>query len=293
MSYMHIENLYKNQDILLFKECYALEKVYGSSAFISFSKNKIPKIHYFSGGEKHENFLKCFDTIDLEAKIDIINIDEFIIYGEVYGGKCQKMSSTYGPILKFVAFEVKIGDCWLSVPQAERFVRDLGLDFVDYVKIPTTLIALDSERDKPSVQAKKNGILEDKPREGIVIHPLIELHKNNGERIICKHKGKEFQERINQPKPQEVDPSKLEVLSNAQIIADEWVTNVRLEHVLQKLPPDIQIDKIPEIIKSMIEDIEREAKGEILESKEARKAISKKTVELFKQRMEILFRKEQ
>ena len=36
MSYMHIDNLYKNQDILLFKECYALEKIHGTSAGLEF-----------------------------------------------------------------------------------------------------------------------------------------------------------------------------------------------------------------------------------------------------------------
>ena len=29
MSYMDMDNLYKNQDILMFKECYALEKLHG------------------------------------------------------------------------------------------------------------------------------------------------------------------------------------------------------------------------------------------------------------------------
>lgn len=29
MGYMHINNLYKNQEILMFKECFALEKVHG------------------------------------------------------------------------------------------------------------------------------------------------------------------------------------------------------------------------------------------------------------------------
>ena len=32
MAYMHIENLYRNQNILLFKQCYCLEKIHGTSA---------------------------------------------------------------------------------------------------------------------------------------------------------------------------------------------------------------------------------------------------------------------
>ena len=34
MAYQHIDNLYKNQDILKFKECYALEKIHGTSASV-------------------------------------------------------------------------------------------------------------------------------------------------------------------------------------------------------------------------------------------------------------------
>src|SRR5690348_10996218 len=35
MGYLHIGNLYKTQDLLLFRECYALEKVHGTSAHIT------------------------------------------------------------------------------------------------------------------------------------------------------------------------------------------------------------------------------------------------------------------
>lgn len=35
MGYMHIDNLYKNQDMLIFRECYALEKIHGTSAHVS------------------------------------------------------------------------------------------------------------------------------------------------------------------------------------------------------------------------------------------------------------------
>ena len=35
MAYLHIDNLYKNQEILMFKECYALEKIHGTSGTIT------------------------------------------------------------------------------------------------------------------------------------------------------------------------------------------------------------------------------------------------------------------
>jgi hypothetical protein len=52
------------------------------------------------------------------------------------------MRKTYGDKLRFVAFEVKIGDKWLNVPSAESIVTSFGLDFVPYEKIPTTIESL-------------------------------------------------------------------------------------------------------------------------------------------------------
>ena len=295
MGYMHIDNLYKNQEILMFKECYAMEKIHGTSVHLSFNKinndpypNSYPEDHefvkwelkYFSGGENHDKFKEVFNETELLDKFKELDIEKMVIFGEAYGGKQQGMSHTYGKELKFIAFDVKIGESWLSVPDAESIVNDLGLEFVDYKKVSTDLGDLDYERDRPSVQAKRNGIEEDKMREGIVLRPLIELRKNNGARIICKHKGEKFQE--TKTKRKVVDPEKLKVLSEAKDIAEEWVTPMRLSHLLGKIEnPDITM--MGDFIKSMIEDVQREAEGEIVWSKEVGKAIGKRTASLVKQ----------
>src|SRR3990167_11482310 len=51
MSYMHIENLYKAQDILAFKRCFALEKIHGTSAHVAWRDGSVV---LSSGGEKAE-----------------------------------------------------------------------------------------------------------------------------------------------------------------------------------------------------------------------------------------------
>ena len=73
--------------------------------------------------------------------------------------------------------------------------------------------------------------------------------------------------------------------TSAKAIAEEWVTNLRLEHVLQKFPADVSMESMGDIIRAMIEDVYREGKGEIVESKEASKAIGNKAVQLFKQKL--------
>jgi len=281
MGYMKISNLYKSQDILLFKECYALEKIDGTSSHIRYHHDS-KKLTFFSGGSKHEQFISLFNTEELIAKFKVFGQD-VIVYGEAYGGKIQGMSHTYGTDLRFIAFEVKVGNVWLDVPKSEKVAHDLGLEFVHYVKVPTTLDAIDAERDAPSVQAVRNGITEPKIREGVILRPIIETTNSYGERIIAKHKRDEFRERATPQKV--VDPVKLEVLKDAQAIADEWVTDMRLTHVLQKFPSDIDMSHMRDIIKGMQDDIRIEAAGEVVLGKEAFAAIAKKTAQLFQNRL--------
>lgn len=283
MGYLHISNLYKEQTILLFKECYAMEKIHGTSAHIGWKYNE-KKMYFFAGGESHEKFLALFNHDELRAKFQGMFPDiDVVIFGEAYGGKQQGMSHTYGKDLKFIVFDVKVGDNWLNVPNAEDVAHKLGLEFVHYAKIPTDLEALNQHRDFSSVQAYRNGCGDDKKREGIVLRPLIEMRTNNGDRVICKYKPDEFNETKTK---REVSPEQLQVLEDAKAIAEEWVTPMRLEHVLQKFPADVNMESMGEIIKAMIEDVNREAKGEIVESKEVNKAIGGKAVQLFKQKLQ-------
>lgn len=279
MGYLHIDNLYKNIEIMSFKECYALEKIHGTSAHICWIDEKVI---LFSGGEKHEKFSKLFNEDKLGNKFKELFDCDVVIYGEAYGGKCQGMSETYGKELKFVVFDVKVGDNWLDVPIAFDVTRKLGLEFVSYNKIKTTLTAIDKQRDLPSMQAFRNGIEEDKLREGVVLRPLIELKKNNGNRIIVKHKRDEFKETKTK---REVNPEKLKVLEDATKIAEEWVTPMRLNHVLDKLGNPTDIIETRNVIKAMVEDVFREAEGEIIKSKEVGSAISKKVAMLYKNKI--------
>lgn len=277
MGCLHIDNLYKSQDILMFKEVFAMEKCHGTSAHIGWKEGKVS---FFSGGEKHANFVALFNEKELTEKFQAQAIEQCTVYGEAYGGKQQGMSHTYGKQLKFIVFDIKIGDSWLSVPQAEEITKALGLEFVPYRKISTDLAEIDKERDADSVIAVRNGITEPKIREGIVLRPLVELIKNNGNRVIAKHKRDEFAERATPQKV--VDQAKLKVLQEANAIAEEWVTLERLKHVLDKLPPETNVENTGDVIKAMVGDIIREAKGEIVESHEANKAIGKKTALMFK-----------
>ena len=195
------------------------------------------------------------------------------------------MNETYGKKTRFVVFDVKIDDCFLNVPNAEDVVNKLGLEFVGYKLINTDLESIDAERDRESVQARRNGIKESKIREGVVLRPLIELTKNNGDRIMCKHKRNEIRETKT---PRIVSDEELKVLTDAKMIAEEWVTVERLRHVLDKLKCDVSMNNTPQIIRAMIEDVYREAKDEIVQSVATRKAIGKKTAKMLRLHLESL-----
>jgi hypothetical protein len=261
----------------MLKECYAMEKIHGTSAHLSY---KDGRLKFFSGGGSYEEFIKLFNASDILQKLSDV-VTSCYIYGEYYGGKIQKMRDTYGDIMRFVAFEVKIDDVWLNVPKAHKFVEDLGLEFVHYIKIPATIEALDAERDAPSVQAVRNGVIGSHKREGIVIRPLEEMTLNNGKRIIAKHKGDEFKETRTPRKV--ISEERLKIIKEAKAIADEWVTLERLNHILTSGVVEAKVDNTGKVIKLMTDDILREAEGEIVDSSEARKCIGRETALLFKE----------
>lgn len=289
MGYLHIDNLYKAQEILLFKTCYALEKLHGTSANVQW---KDGNVRFSSGGEKASRFAALFDVDELVIKFGerFLPTDSVTVYGEAYGGSCQKMSKTYGSELKFAAFEVQVGEVWLAVPQAAELVAHLGLEFVDWVEIEATVEAIDRERDKPSVQAVRNMIEEPKVREGVVLRPPIEVVMNNGRRVIAKHKREEFAER-GTPKLDDLDPTKRQLMEDADKIALEWVTPMRLEHVLDQLVSQredkvVAIQDTGKVISLMVEDVVREAVGEIVDNLAVRKAVGGRAAQLFKQRLQ-------
>jgi len=285
MSYMpHINNLYKSQEILLFKECFVLEKIHGTNAKLVFNPQETKElIRFYSGGEKYLNFLTLFDREKLEIIFKSLTLPcdrTTTVFGEAYGGSQQGMSETYGKQLKFVCFDVAVGDNWLNVLSAEKIVQTLGLEFVYYVKISTDLKEIDAQRDADSVQAFRNGMGNGKLREGVVLRPLIEVKMNNGNRIIAKHKRDEFKETTTPRKV--VDTNLMTVLEDAEAIANEWVTKERLvNHILPKIK-NPSIEKMREIIYAIVEDITREGKGEIVFNNNVTTAIGRHTAALYK-----------
>jgi hypothetical protein len=268
----------------MFKECYVSEKIHGTSAHIMWDKENMKEVQYYSGGSCSQTFANLFDRKALTDMAHSIDVPKFAIYGEAYGGKCQKMSATYGLGLKFVAFEVRVGDMWLDTHKAKKFAQMFGLDFVWYAKSTTHIDDLNKFRDQPSEQAKKCGMGDDKKSEGIVIRPLIELCKNDGSRIMAKHKALDFCETKT---PRVVSEEELRILSQINEITAEWVTENRMSNILSHIEKELEIQDIPVLINLMIEDVLREGEGELVKSKALIKAISRETALMVKRRLQL------
>src|SRR5574344_194303 len=279
MGYMHIENLYKNKKILLFKQCYATEKIDGTSAHIGYNSDTDTFDTYAGtqGFKFYEQYKTDYWKNKLENFCENHRTNQIVIFGEWYGGGIQG-NHFYGEEKKFIAFDIKIGDVWLNVQNASLVATGLGLAFVPFEIVDTDEESLIKVRSKPSEIAKRAGI--DHIREGVVLHPLEEFRSNNMERVICKYKNAEFSEVKHEPKP--FDPEKEEILKKATNIAEQFVTYNRLKHVIQTVPFHSDAD-ISSVIIAMISDVEREGSGEFDGiNKAVSKAISKKTVELIK-----------
>ena len=286
MGYMSIDNLYKDQRVLLFKEVWATEKIHGTSAWITYKGEETPqKLQYHSGGAKFESFTSLFDEQKLLNKmIEIFGNKTVRLHGEHYGGKIQKMKTTYGDKNLFVMFDILVGDSWLSFDKVQELGIKLDIEVVNGIIVPATIEALNVVRDTHSIQAVRNGIETPMSREGIVIRPLVEMCDNSGKRIIAKYKGESFMETKTS---RDVSPEKLKMLEDAELIADEWVTPMRLTHVLDKLELSMTTDitKMRDVIAGMIADVEKESTDEAIINQDAKKYIGKKTAQLFKEHL--------
>lgn len=299
MGYLSILNLYRAQEILEQPEVFALEKIHGTSSHITFVRQACEytdnhgvtsqgNFHYHGGGISGAEFKKLFDTDTLEPRLSAIEGHKITVYGESYGGKLQKNQWRYGDTIKFVAFDVMIDYQWLTVPEAHSLATSLGLEFVHFVRIPTTLAEIDKWRDATSEQAIRNGVTTaDGPfirREGVVLRTVSETPDKRGNRLIVKHKRAEERETKTE---RVVDISKLEILKGARAIAEEWVTATRLQHVLDKMEgPVVDMTRTREVISAMIADVHREGAGEFEPGPTVNAEIGKRAAQLLKQYFE-------
>lgn len=276
MGYMSIDLLYRVPSIMLFKEVWATEKIHGTSAWVTY---KDGQLFYHAGTDRpdlKDIFRGLFSKDLFERVVSVFGTKKVKLHGEFYGGKIQKMSHVYGDY-GFVMFDVNVDGMWLSFDKVVDVGSKLGIDVVFGKVIPVTVDFIERATNEPSVLAEKRG-MGVHVREGIVIRPIEEFRRNNGERVIAKHKTEKYKERRDEPKLD--DPARRERERNAEKIAFDWVTERRLEHVIQKIENATKRDT-KRVIDGMLADIEKESDGEIVWTDEARRLVGTNTAKLF------------
>ena len=301
MGYASISNLYADTRILEQPECYALEKIHGSSAHLHYvpaGGDPAPgsrgtrlatddaTLVMFSGAQQPA-FEKLFNTGHLLNVFGLMGVP-VKVHGEIYGGKVQNGTWRYGPELRFVVFDVNYNGEWLTIPEAEAVTKLLGLEFVHYVRIPTQLPLIDAMRDATSEQAIRNGVTtKDGPfirREGVVLRPIEEKPDYRGDRICAKHKRAEERETKT---IREVNTEKIALKQAAREIAEEWVTENRIKNARSHhSETEWVLTNMRNLIRYVHDDVYKEAGSELTQTPETSKELCSVAAKLIKQSFE-------
>jgi ATP-dependent RNA circularization protein (DNA/RNA ligase family) len=111
-----------------------------------------------------------------------------VVYGEGYGAGIQKVGGLYSATKKFIVFDVKVGDWWLSDENMRGVANKLGLEAVPLIGEMTLEDATAKVRD--GFKSALNGGMAQ--AEGMVGRPIEALFDKKGSRLIVKLKTKDF-----------------------------------------------------------------------------------------------------
>lgn len=129
--------------------------------------------------------LKPLYSADLWRSI-FPDANDVTLYGEGYGPKIQK-GDHYRQDHALVAFDVRVGDWWLSRENILDVAAKLSLDVVPLLGTFTLREAVTAVKTQ-SIESRWQGARI----EGIVGHPAVDLYTRKGERIMAKIKVKDF-----------------------------------------------------------------------------------------------------
>ena len=120
---------------------------------------------------------------------------ECIIFGETYGKGMQKPGGRYcKDRLKFICFDIKIGNTWLKRDAVEEICGKLGIDVVPYLGEMTLDEAIEKVKKGFPSQVSEDPTLE---AEGVVLRAPLGLLDRMGRRIITKVKTVDFRNLAN------------------------------------------------------------------------------------------------
>lgn len=309
-QYPHIENIENVPTLFELPEVIVTEKVHGSSARIGVLDNVLRV-----GGRRLE-FTDirpdtreglCFIQWVLDTGLDKKMMEVFvgqniIFYGEWHGSGTPKKNwpqvqkgIRYIQGNDFRVFDVKVNGQFIAQDSVADWAAKIGLKTMPilYRGKPDQAV-FDSLIDSMSKLGAENGIVDpENTIEGLVIRPPEFVWDKKGNPVIAKLKIGKWAERASAQRHPKTAPKERVVPPGAKEFAKEFVTEMRLEHVLDQLrEAGIAIDKsaMGEVMKRMGQDIKREGDKALedagLEWKNVSPFVTLLTKELFLKRLE-------
>lgn len=137
-----------------------------------------------------EKMAKCFPDA---------GATEVMLFGEGYGSKIQKGGGKYIPDgVDFMLFDVAVNSLYLERHNVEDIADKLGIRFVPAIAQGTLAQAVDL------VRRGFDSAVGDRPAEGLVLRPLVEMQDRLGNRIITKIKHRDFHDRVSKNSAAEI-----------------------------------------------------------------------------------------
>ena len=280
------------------REFIVQEKVHGSNVCfvtdgqtVSFGK----RTGFVEAGEKfydYENLLERYmpRVIALFSTVNesIPDLKMLAVFGEMFGGKyphsdVKNDSKTvviqkgvfYCPNHEFYAFDLYVNTensgRYLTVDEANALFERGGFFYAKTLFRGTLAECLKYPNNAPSRISTWMGLppLENNICEGIVIRPVEPTYLSNGARVLLKNKNARFAEKksIKKRTPKLfVEPSYSEQLNNLLPIAEQYITENRLNNVVSKIG-HVSVPKdtgklIGLFSKDILEDFLKEHSGE-------------------------------
>lgn len=215
-------------------------------------------------GEKFFNYKSVLEKYrPMLEKLRGDVLDNFVIYGELFGGKIQS-GMCYSLEQDFVAFDMR----WINEEGSLGLPLDklTTLTLKDDYKIPVTpligvydtfeeALAVEESFTSKLIRQDFDGKEGHKEAEGVVIEPNNAVYEPNGSRVYLKKKTKRFLEKGGKPNIKHKVPMLLQ--ESVQLKLDEallFLNNNRFDSVVSKIG-EVSIKDIGKVMGLLTQDI--------------------------------------
>ncbi|MFA4875100.1 MAG: RNA ligase family protein [bacterium] len=286
-KYPHIENIDEVPAIFELPEVIVTEKVHGSAMRIGlidgrlrFGGRKLDFNDIRPESKEGQGFVSWVLDTGLEKRIETTFAGhDVILYGEWHGSGTP--SKEWPQIQKgiryikgndFRVFDIRLNGKYLPQDEIPAWAAKVGLKTTPVLfrgrpdaQIFNNLI------DTMSRVGCENGI--DDPEntiEGIVVRPIEMQWDAKGNPVMAKYKVGKWAERASATKHPRTLAKERPIIPGAKEFAEEFVTPVRLDHVLDQLREEqipIDVSSLGEVMKRMGQDIKREGANALADAR--------------------------